>query len=328
MGRRPRRWNSVPRHRIDRPAPRVTTSWSCRCARRRGAHPHAAEQGAIASQHDSVQVAPLRRVEVEGRLVQRASVVPDQHVAGPPAVTVLEPGLIAVRVEAVEQRVAFVAVHALDLVAAHGVEVERGPAALRVPAHQGLPAPGAAPLLLLGARQEPSRRAAREVRVEDPPAADHRLGGVVEGVVGEEEVGELGIAARRRHVDRVEDGRLRRRFEIGVIGVPGPAPPQGLVAAPAPVGGVVGELLDHVEARKAPGRGHRRHRPAEVVGGANERLRPVEGLPAKAQHHVVDEEVVDPRSGDGVERPGQVEGRHLGAETRIKPVDVHGTNLS
>ena len=276
----------------------------------------------------SVQVAPLRLVEVEGRLVQHAPVVPDQHVAGPPAVAVPEPGLVAVRVEAVEQRVALAAVHALHFVAAHGVEVERGPAALRVPAHQGLPAPGAAPLLLLRARQELSWCAAREIGVKDPPAADRPLGGVVEGVVGEEEVGELGVAALRRHVDGVEDGGLRRRFEIGVIGVPGPAPLQGLVAAPAPVGGVVGQLLDHVEAGKAPGRGYRRHRPAQVLGGANERLRPVEGLPAKAQHHAVHEEVVDPRSGGGVERPGQVEARHLGAETRIKPVDFHRASLS
>ena len=57
--------------------------------------------------------------------MQRASVVPNQHIARPPAVTVLELGLIAVGVEAVEKRVAFVAVHALDVVAAHGVEEQR-----------------------------------------------------------------------------------------------------------------------------------------------------------------------------------------------------------
>ena len=124
-----------------------------------------------------------------------------------------------------------------------------------------------------------------------------------------------------------EDGRLRRRLEIGVAGVPGPTTLQGLVAAGAPVGGMICQLLDHVEARQAPGRGDRRPRPAQVLDGANEHIRPLEGLAPKAQHHLVGEDGLELRARGGVGRPAQVEARHLGAESRIKSKDFHGAIL-
>ena len=149
---------------------------------------------ALPAQHDAMKVAPPALVEVEGRLMQGAPIVPDQHVARPPPVTVLEARLITVPVQSVEQRIAVLSVHVLYRVAAHRVEIEALAARVRVQTHERLPASGAALLLALRPSEKLSRRAAREIGVKGPAPADRFPSLVRQSFIGQVEAGELGVA--------------------------------------------------------------------------------------------------------------------------------------
>ena len=168
----------------------------------------------------AVHDASARRIE-RIATVHGAAVVPQHHVADTPRVV---PGqLIARRVapDLVQQRLQLRKRQPLDVCIAPPPEIQALPPGLRMRANQRMIHPGRL-ARIVGRRHALPHVTAAVVGavVLHPPSRDALLQRIRQRLVGAVHVGEAGIPARRRNLDRIQHARLRRVLEIRHVGVP------------------------------------------------------------------------------------------------------------
>src|SRR5258705_3084216 len=153
--------------------------------------------------------------------VQRAAVVPDQHVSHPPLLAEHVLGSGGVRPEFVEQCFALVQVHSDDGAVAPAAEEQTLAAGLRMRADERMARSGRfARVGHFRVAFAPHSSAVVSRVVDRLAAFDPSLEVRRERLVGEIHVRPVSVAARRRQLDCIKDRRLRRVVDVSHIGVP------------------------------------------------------------------------------------------------------------
>src|ERR1700730_3136208 len=172
--------------------------------------------GALLDRDAPVDAVFLGRV-IARRLVIRAAVVPDDDVALAPLVAILAPGLDHVVRQLVDQLVALPRVHALDAQDLARIEVEALAPRLRMRADDRVKDGRPVTVLLV---EEGRGLAATAVGEGSLPSLQALLQPGRQRLVGRVHAGEERVAARARHGEGIELGRLERLLIVGAVRVP------------------------------------------------------------------------------------------------------------